>query len=252
MIVQCPNCLKRYRMKGGKSALFRVICKSCGREFLVSPTKKDTIEMGVGNGEVTTVIADIQRDFRHGVVEILRRRGFHLIIAEDGEIADKLVREKRPRLLFVNPYLPKLMGIELIAALRRDGISPLVIFLLGAIHSSRRYRRRPESLYGADDYLEEGTTEQVLMDKLRYHLNMPLQSVAQDTPEESEAYRMARAVFADLLVYEADRMQGVTREEDFFRVFRDEAREGKQYIEDRAPGKGDLLHTVVANYLKYR
>ncbi len=105
-------------------------------------------------------------------------------------------------------------------------------------------------MYGADDYLEEGTPENVFLEKLRYHLNLPLPSHSQETPEENKAYRLARAVFADLLVYESERMERVETTDDFFQVFRDEAKEGMRCIEERAPGKGDLLHTVVANYLK--
>jgi predicted Zn finger-like uncharacterized protein len=249
MIVQCPNCLKRYRMKDGKASMVRVRCKSCDREFLVSSSKKSTIEVGPDAKDMTAVMADIQREFRQVVVEILRRQGFHLFIVEDGENAYKLIREQNPRLLFVNPYLPRLMGVELISKLRDDGLAPLTVFLMGAIHNSRRYRRRPESLYGADDYLEEGTPENVLLEKLRYHLNIPLLSQCQDAPEENEAYRLARAVFADLLVYEPERMENVKGTDDFFQVFRDEAKEGIRYIEDKAPGKGDLLRTVVSNYL---
>jgi len=250
MIVQCPNCLKRYRMKDSKASLVRVKCKSCSRDFLVSSSKKSTIEVGCAENEMTAVIADIKREFRQVIVEVLRRQGFHLYIVEDGENAYKVICEQKPRLLFVNPYLPKLMGVELISKLREDGISPLTVFLLGAIHNSRRYRRRPESLYGADDYLEEGTPENVLLEKLRYHLNLPLLSKSEETPEESQAYRLARAVFADLLVYESERMDKVESADDFFQVFRDEAKEGIRYIEERAPGKGDLLRTVAANYLK--
>lgn len=249
MIVQCPNCLKRYRISEAKSALLRVRCRACGNEFLASASHSASHEVGRDQGTVTAVVADIQRDFRNMVVEVLRRQDFHLYIAEDGETALKLAESKQPRLLFVNPYLPKMMGIDLIAKLRsRSGKSP-TIFLLGAIHDSKRYRRRPESLYGADDYFDEGANEDTVLRKLRYHLNIQLDAAEEGAAEDVQAHRLAKIVFTDLLVYEPERMKQVRKVEDFFNLFREEAAEGRKYIEERVPGKGNLLRAVVADYI---
>lgn len=252
MIVQCPGCLKRYRIADARSRLLRVRCRSCGKEFLVAPSQDATHELrGVKDG-ITVVIADIQRDFRNTLVELLSRQGFHLFVVEDGEEALKLIQAQKPRLLLINPYLPKLMGTELLERLRVEGIKPPTTILLGAIHNHRRYRRRPESLYGADDYIDEGWSEGGILNKLTYHLDLPTEAAPAELDADGQALRAARIIFTDLLVYEPERIATVKRVDDFFEIFAEEAAEGRRYIEERAPGMGNLLRQVVADYLRRR
>jgi DNA-binding response OmpR family regulator len=250
MIVQCPKCLKRYRLAEAKASLVRVHCKACGHGFLVSLAKLPSHELaGAGRG-FKALVADIQSELRNQVVEILKRAEFHLFIAEDGEAALTLMRKETPRLLMTSPYLPKIMGIDLIASVREDPPPQPIIFLLGAIHSTRRFRRNPESLYGADDYLEEGISEESLAQKLMYHMEVSLDLPREHPPEDPEALRLARLVFTDLMVYNPDRMVQVTQVEEFFQVFKEEAAEGQRYIEENKPGAGNLLKSVVADYLR--
>lgn len=249
MLVQCPNCLKRYRLNPGQAKLLRVRCRGCGSEFLVAPTPDSRHEVA-GNGvHSKALVADIQRDFRNQIVQILHSQKFHLYVVEDGEAALAVAREQNPRLLLVNPYLPKLMGTELIQVLRREKTVSSTVILLGAIHNRRRYRRRPESLYGADDYLDEGLDEATILKKLEYHLQQPLSPDALPSGTDLEGMRLARSVFTDLLVYDPDRMARVKSTDDFFRLFAEEAAEGNRYIESRRPGAGALLRQVVRHYL---
>ncbi len=250
MFVQCPNCLKRYRLNESQAKLLRIRCRGCGGEFLASPSQDASHVVVSKHASDTAMVADIQRDFRNVLVEILVRMGFRIVVAEDGLTALKEIEARRPKLLLVNPYLPELMGIELLARLRERGIAPQAVILLGAIHNSKRYRRRPESLYGADDYLDEGGSDEAIMSKIEYHLNLPPSAPRAQAGADEEGLRLARSVFADLLVYDPGRMAQVRSAEDFFRLFRDEAAEGKRYIETRRRGASALLGEVVNHYLQ--
>jgi CheY-like chemotaxis protein len=249
MIVQCPQCLRKYRLQDTQAKLLRVKCRSCGNQFLVSPSEKTSHELTQASGAVLVLVADIQRDFRSFLLSLLASQGFNLIVVDEGETALHMVKERKPKLLFVNPYLPKLMGIELIQRLRSGKGEVPIIFLLGAIHNRKRYRRRPESLYGADDYIDEGSSDKVVIHKLSYHLGI---ADRKDEGEaiENEALRLARSIFADLLVYEGEKMEKVKKVEDFFASFADEAQEGQRYLEESFSGSKNLLRFVVAEYLK--
>lgn len=249
MIVQCPKCLRKYRLQDTKAKLLRVKCRSCGFQFIVSPSEKSCHELTQTESGITVLIADIQRDFRNFLLGLLASKGFNLIVVDEGETALQLVQERKPKLLFVNPYLPKLMGIELIHKLRSRAEEIPVIFLLGAIHNSKRYRRRPESLYGADDYIDESATEKTILHKLSYHLGVNQEKTDAESIE-NEALRLARSIFADLLVYENEKMEQVKKVEDFFKLFADEAGEGQRYLEEAFKGSKNLLRFVVAEYLK--
>jgi CheY-like chemotaxis protein len=250
MFVQCPNCLKRYRLNESQAKLLRIRCRGCGGEFLASPSPQPSHEVAGRHAADTAVVADIQRDFRNVLVELLVRMGFHIVVAEDGLTALREIQARRPKLLLVNPYLPELMGIELVTRLREEGHAPQAIILLGAIHNSKRYRRRPESLYGADDYLDESGSDEAIISKIEFHLNLPPSLRQLPSGSDEEGLRLARSVFADLLVYDPGRMAQIRNADDFFRLFKDEAAEGKRYIETRRRGAAALLGEVVNHYLQ--
>lgn len=249
MFVQCPNCLRRYRLNESQAKLLRIRCRGCGTEFLASPSANARHEVSGRESRATAVVADIQRDFRSALVELLLGLGFHIVVAEDGLTALREVQTLRPRLLLVNPYLPELMGTELISRIRQDDAPPPTIILLGAIHNSKRYRRRPESLYGADDYLDESGSDDSIVRKVEYHLHLPPSPPRNAAGDDEEGLRLARSVFTDLLVCDPERMARVKAPEDFFSLFREEAAEGKRYIETRRRGASALLGEVVAHYL---
>jgi len=249
MFVQCPNCLRRYRLNESQAKLLRIRCRGCGTEFLASLSPDTRHEFSGREGTATAVVADIQRDFRSTLVELLLGLGFHIVVAEDGLTALREIQTLRPRLLLVNPYLPELMGTDLIARLREEDAAPPTIILLGAIHTSKRYRRRPENLYGADDYLDEGGSDEAIVRKIEFHLHLPASPSRRLEGEDEESLRLVRCVFTDLLVCDPTRMAQVKTPEQFFSLFRDEAAEGKRYIESRLPGASALLGDVVAHYL---
>ncbi len=252
MYVHCPYCLKRYKLPADHAKLLRVHCRGCGREFLSNPTEVHRHELE-GRGHVATaVVADIQRDFRNFVIDVMRRQGFGLVMAEDGNTALEVVSERHPDLLLVNPYLPGLMGVDLIARLRELGRAPKAILLMGAIHSSRRYHRRPESLYGADDYLEEGYTEQAVLRKLAYHLHLPLSvDSSSASSKDCESLRLARSVFADLMVYHPEKIARIKDAPGFFAAFPQETSEARRYLEGKKAGAGELLAEVVSQYVAW-
>lgn len=252
MNIHCPHCLKRYSMPEGHTNILRVRCRGCGAEFLIKPSKTDSHEVrGNRNGQ-TIIIADIQRTFRNQMIELLQRQGFNLVVVEDGIKAHKTVLDRDCKMLLVNAYLPGLMGFELIERLRGELKEPPFIILLGAIHNRKRYRRRPETLYGADDYLDEGSLDQAILRKLEYHLNTPLQTNGNDSGVDMDALRLARSVFADMLVYSQEKLSKVNDSRDFYRVFSQEAAEAERFLNDSIPGAGGVLKDVVKQYLGRR
>jgi len=50
----------------------------------------------------------------------LRRRGFTVLAAGDGEAALRLIRARRPALVLLDLLMPKMTGVELLRALRQE------------------------------------------------------------------------------------------------------------------------------------
>lgn len=79
----------------------------------------------------------------------LRKDGFAVALAYDGERALELYRQWRPDLVLLDMMLPRLSGIDVLSAIRRAGDTPVI--MVTAIGDE------PEKLgalrYGADDYV---------------------------------------------------------------------------------------------------
>ena len=61
-----------------------------------------------------------------------------------------------PDVVLLNVALPTMYGFQVSEALRNNpATSAVKIILLAAIYDKTRYKRAPQSLYGADDYIEQ-------------------------------------------------------------------------------------------------
>ena len=141
MIAQCPNCRTRYKIRkdhlSGRKLLLR--CGRCQERFhpvsekpdsLLSPTrdkappapppgkpeeKTETKKAGetVEKSDFTVLIADEAREFRKKISSFYGEMGAKIIIVEDGIEAWEKIREVKPRIVFINVYLPRLLGFEI-------------------------------------------------------------------------------------------------------------------------------------------
>jgi len=98
------------------------------------------------------LLADDNADMRHYVARLLQEQGYDVTAVCDGEAALAAVREQRPDLILTDIMMPRLDGIGLLEALRKDHqTSTLPIILLSARAGEEA---RVEGLqYGADGYL---------------------------------------------------------------------------------------------------
>lgn len=79
----------------------------------------------------------------------LRRDGFEVLLAEDGQRGVELHRQCRPDLILLDVMLPRMSGTEVLSVVRRSSDTPVI--MVTAIGDE------PEKLgalrYGADDYV---------------------------------------------------------------------------------------------------
>lgn len=105
---------------------------------------------------------------RNMVSDVLTGAGFGVLTASDGVSALKIAAERRPQAMVVDVGLPGIYGFELCERLKTDPKTRgIKIVLLSSVYDSRRYKRTPASLYGADDYIEKHHIPDYLTVKLR-------------------------------------------------------------------------------------
>jgi two-component system, chemotaxis family, chemotaxis protein CheY len=82
------------------------------------------------------LVVEDDTDAREMVAAFLRREGFDVSGAEDGQVALKLIANQRPDLIVTDIQMPNLDGIQLIRALRRmPEMSSVPILVLSAHRS---------------------------------------------------------------------------------------------------------------------
>jgi PAS domain S-box-containing protein len=98
------------------------------------------------------LLADDNADMRSYVARLLQEKGYDVTAVCDGEAALAAVRERRPDLVLTDIMMPRLDGIGLLSALRKDQqTSTIPIILLSARAGEEA---RVEGLkYGANNYL---------------------------------------------------------------------------------------------------
>jgi DNA-binding response OmpR family regulator len=100
------------------------------------------------------LVADDDEDILLLVTARLRREGYELVQARDGEQALALARERRPDLAVLDVGMPGLDGLEVLGEIRRDPeIAATRVLLLTAKAQEQDVRRGFAA--GADAYMKK-------------------------------------------------------------------------------------------------
>jgi DNA-binding NarL/FixJ family response regulator len=173
------------------------------------------------------VIAHEEAKIREPALDVARQLGLEAVGVSEGESAKALLRWAAPDVLVVDVGLPGVLGFELIEEIRRLAL-PTQVILIASVYSKTAYKRRPTSLYGAFDYIEQHHIVDDLADKLWAAIgdseDSPERNVGEVTMQrergeiadagvrrlrydaamlspEANAGRLARLLVADVLLY---------------------------------------------------
>jgi DNA-binding response OmpR family regulator len=100
------------------------------------------------------LVADDDPQLLTMVAVRLRRRGYKVFEASDGEVALEQVRRRRPDVLILDVMMPNLSGWEVARRVRSDpALSSTAIVVLTAI--GERLNDMTAPLYGVDEHLDK-------------------------------------------------------------------------------------------------
>jgi DNA-binding response OmpR family regulator len=113
------------------------------------------------------LLAEDDRFLRKAAETMLKRNGFAVTSAADGEEALRLAREQPPDLLLLDLIMPKLQGFDVLQALKADAgtadIPVIVLSNLGQDSDIQLARER-----GAADYIiKSNIALEALVDRVR-------------------------------------------------------------------------------------
>lgn len=155
MIVKCPSCDARFRLDREKLAGKRVTlrCARCRTPFTVElPYQNKADDLA----KARIMIAHSDRDLCATIRNIVEPAGFECIFGHDGNDVLRTMDAMRPQVAVVDVALQGLYAFEVVDKVRqRPGLESVKIILLSSVYNKAAYKRSPNSLYGADDYIEK-------------------------------------------------------------------------------------------------
>lgn len=164
MVVGCPKCKIKLKIADEKLTPegVRFKCPKCSAVLLV---KKPAVQIKPLEGKV--IVAHENPAIVEKMTDFLTKKGYTVITSNDGiDTMIKAIKEL-PFLALLDVALPKIYGFELCKRLKeRPETKDIKIILICSIYDKTRYRREPNSLHGADDYIEEHHIEDLLMEKI--------------------------------------------------------------------------------------
>ncbi|HET6466502.1 MAG TPA: response regulator [Nitrospiria bacterium] len=176
----CPKChhalqLEQIPLKKD----IQMTCDSCQATLTVSlvvtPTSSSTSSSD-GSGRMSLspihekkVLAVVEGEASNEMIgEVLSSAGFELVIGHGGQDIMAMVERERPAVVIVDVGLPNILGFEIASLIKkRSDLKDTGVILLASIHDKTRYKREPESLYGADDYIERHHIQDELLSKIQ-------------------------------------------------------------------------------------
>jgi predicted Zn finger-like uncharacterized protein len=155
MIVKCPSCAARFRLDREKLVGKRVTmrCARCRNPFKVElPHSASTLV----DNKVRVMIAHSDRELCGTIRSIVEDAGFECVLGHNGEEVLSAMDSSRPQVAVIDVALQGLYAFEVVDTVRRrPGLEKVKIVLLSSVYNKAAYKRAPNSLYGADDYIEK-------------------------------------------------------------------------------------------------
>jgi DNA-binding response OmpR family regulator len=132
---------------------------------------------------IVVLLANESADFCRAVERTLAAEPFTVLSRHDGREALDVIEERLPDVVVLDVALPTVYGFEICEKIRNTpALSSVKTILIASIYDKTRYKREPQSLYGADDYIEKHHIPDSLAAKI-YRLVFGQKTVEQSTEE---------------------------------------------------------------------
>ncbi|MDA3925976.1 MAG: response regulator [Kiritimatiellae bacterium] len=115
---------------------------------------------------VRILVVDDDSDVRLLLGGRLRRNGYEVVAAEDGESAVQIVRQENPALILLDLGLPKMDGFDVCRMLKADPATRRIPIIVLSAKSQQTDRDRASAL-GADGYMAKPFDPGVLLEEIR-------------------------------------------------------------------------------------
>ncbi len=165
VVVICPKCKVRLKVGDDKIAPqgTRFKCPKCSTVLMVKKPAVGVRPLDKSKVLVAHEDAVVSEKLRR----VLIARGYEVLSAKDGIQAMVTATKELPFAAILGVSIPKIYGFEVCKRLKtRPETKDIKIILMASVYDMRKYRREPQSLHDADDYIEEHQIEELLAGKM--------------------------------------------------------------------------------------
>lgn len=269
MIVLCPHCKVKVMIDDTKVKPegIKVRCAKCKNIFSVKkkiPPPPTTPKKG------SVLIAHESDVFRKGIIDVIFKDGYEIIEAPDGAIALQIIEDKLPAAAVLDVMLPKMFGFEITDLVKKnEKLKSVKIILIGDVYDKTRLRRKPESYYGADGYIEKPFVLRDLSMMLKSVLGVrpapapepvkekpviqqptvarvptitpppvpePAEGLSEEEKAEHEkAKRLARLIVSDIVLYNPKLVDEGIKKGTFFHILDKDIKQAYKLYNERVP-----------------
>ena len=176
MNIQCPRCKAQniFNPDTITQSGERIMCSDCNSPFLI---KQKSFAEQTEEARDRVMVANPNPPFCSAIKDFLSGRNFDVIIAKDGVEALQFLEIKIPDIALVDVALPGMYGFELCDFIKdSEKLKDIKVILLASIYDKTRYKRMPNSIYGADDYIEMHHIPDQLVPKINNLLGKDINS----------------------------------------------------------------------------
>jgi predicted Zn finger-like uncharacterized protein len=293
VVVACPKC--KTKLKVDETRLSpegsRFKCPKCTALLVIKKPAAPAAAAKRALSGSKILLAHSNSEVVRGTASLLSDKGYTVITAADGIDAMVKAMKEQPFLALLEVALPKIYGFEVCRKIKsRPETKEMKIILVVSVYDKKKYRREPNSLYGADDYLEEHDLLPMLIDKINKlrspqqeektektpppqqpaahaghpdirvetSLTQPATSTAEGPSAEmiEKAKRLARTIINDIYLYNSAKADEAIVNDNFYIVFASDIKEGKKLYENRIPlevrNMNDFYREAIDNFLSAR
>lgn len=181
MLLKCPSCGGKIRAPETTSReRFSFLCQECQQIVHLNPDS-DEIQTTSSPPSVTgtphshrILIVDDTLTFAEMVREMLDKEGFEVLIARDGVEALKKMTEEHPNLVFLDLFMPRMTGFEVLRTLRSSpayrGVQDIPVLVTSGVYHPAEFEILNE--LGAAGYINKDVVADELVFRIKKMLNV--------------------------------------------------------------------------------
>ena len=270
MALSCPICQKTLTLPPlSLKEETDIHCQNCGGrlklQVTVTPRPQTVLQKTTETIPLNSqkILVAVEGEATYEMIcEILSEAKFEVIGISDGKRILELIERHRPQVSIIDVGLPQAFEFVISENIKkRDDLKGVRIILLSSIHDKTKYKREPDSLYGADDYIERHHIHDQLLNKILKILEPQRQSpvsmtstqtasealnvtqripekpsiMSDDLPAHDAAKRLARIIISDIALYNQKRIEEGLQNDILHELLKEEIAEGLKLYRSRTP-----------------